>query len=107
MCKAGEFSSAVEIVIEVMREGERNHLPDEWKAHPPDYHVSRAAEHLRLWQAGSMGEDHPSYTIAMFPLFMLLARIGRNRLCFLFLTAASLLWQALPLGQFAMGHWAY
>jgi dATP/dGTP diphosphohydrolase len=76
MFDANEFKRAFETIIEVMRQGERNHLPDEWKSYPPGYHVSRAAEHLRLWQAGDTREDHLSHAATRLLLALTLRDIS-------------------------------
>jgi dATP/dGTP diphosphohydrolase len=76
MFNPNEFKRAIETVITVMRDGERNHLPDEWKAYPPEYHVSRAAAHLRQWQAGDMQEDHLSHAATRLLLALTLRDVS-------------------------------
>ena len=43
MFNPNEFKQAFETVVEVMQMGERNHVPDQWKSYPPDFHIARAA----------------------------------------------------------------
>ena len=76
MFDADEFKRAFETVLEVMRQGERNHLPDEWKAYPPEYHIERAINHLHEWQAGDTREDHLSHAATRLLLALTLRDVS-------------------------------
>jgi hypothetical protein len=43
-----EFTAALKVVVETMRLGAATHRAGEWTEHPADFHIGRAAEHLRL-----------------------------------------------------------
>lgn len=49
----------------------------------------------------------PRYTLVLFPLYIILARLGSHRAWFGLLTVGSLLHLALATGQFALGRWAF
>ncbi len=49
----------------------------------------------------------PRYTITLFPLFLLLARWSKDNLRFNLVSAVSVMFLALFIGQFVRGHWAF
>jgi hypothetical protein len=49
----------------------------------------------------------PRYTLVMFPLFILLALLGRNRYGYTAVTVWSLLFLSLFAGEFVQGRWAF
>jgi hypothetical protein len=56
---ASEFTKAMQIVCQVMRDGDRTHSEGQWKAFPAEYHIARAERHLEQLRQGSQpGEDH-------------------------------------------------
>ncbi len=49
----------------------------------------------------------PRYTLMLFPLFILIARLARRRLWDVVVTSWSLLWLGLFAAEFVRGHWAF
>ncbi len=48
MFEMREFTHALEVIAEVMRQGARTHPDNDWIARPFEYHIARAEDHLRL-----------------------------------------------------------
>jgi hypothetical protein len=48
-------------VTRVMREGAAKHPANDWVRRTPDYHLTRAEEHLRLLHEGDQRQDHLSH----------------------------------------------
>ena len=61
MFEAKEFTEAFKTVCEVMRQGAASHPADEWRSLPHEFHVGRAIEHLRQWQADDQQQNHLSH----------------------------------------------
>jgi hypothetical protein len=55
------FSKALEAVAGVMRDGAATHPDNDWVRRPPEYHIGRVEEHLRLWREGDQRQDHLSH----------------------------------------------
>ncbi len=55
------FTKALEVVARVMYDGAATHPDNDWVRRSPEYHLSRAEEHLRLWRDGDRQEDHVSH----------------------------------------------
>jgi Domain of unknown function (DUF5664) len=55
------FTKALEVVAQVMRDGAATHPDNDWVRRSPEYHLSRAEEHLRLWRDGDQLQDHVSH----------------------------------------------
>jgi hypothetical protein len=72
----------------------------------PSYSVWMAGNWLVLVST-SFILSTPRYTLAMFPLFLLLALLGRNRYGYTVATVWSLLFMSLFAGQFVQGRWAF
>ena len=49
----------------------------------------------------------PRYTLMLFPLFILIARLARGRIWDAIITASSLLWLGLFVSRFVRGLWAF
>ncbi|HLK85434.1 MAG TPA: mannosyltransferase family protein [Candidatus Binataceae bacterium] len=49
----------------------------------------------------------PRYTLMLFPLFILIARLARRRIWDVIVTSWSLLWLGLFVAEFVRGHWAF
>ena len=49
----------------------------------------------------------PRYTLMLFPLFILIARLARGRIWDAIITGWSLLWLGLFVSQFVRGLWAF
>jgi hypothetical protein len=60
-----------------------------------------------LFASASWDLSGPRYILVIFPIFMMLAEIARNRLCFGLITIWSLIWLGFFASQFAVGHWAF
>ncbi len=60
-----------------------------------------------LFASTTFMQSVPRYTLTMFPIFFLLARLGANRFWHSAVTVWSLLWLALFATLFAWGHWAF
>jgi hypothetical protein len=48
-------------VTRVMREGAAKHPDNDWVRRTPDFHLTRAEEHLRLLHEGDQRQDHLSH----------------------------------------------
>jgi hypothetical protein len=55
------FSTALEAVAGVMRDGAATHPDNDWIRRTPEYHLGRAEEHLRLLREGDQQRDHLSH----------------------------------------------
>jgi len=60
-----------------------------------------------LFASQSWDISAPRYTLMMFPLFILFARLARRRTWDAAITVWSLLWLALFASEFVRGHWAF
>jgi hypothetical protein len=60
-----------------------------------------------LFTTQSWDISAPRYTLMMFPLFILFARLARRRAWDAAITVWSLLWLALFASEFVRGHWAF
>lgn len=58
---ADPFAQAFDSVSRVMREGAIKHPDNDWVRRTPDFHLSRAEEHLRLLHEGDQRQDHLSH----------------------------------------------
>jgi Gpi18-like mannosyltransferase len=72
----------------------------------PSYSVWMAANWL-VSVSTSFILSTPRYTLVMFPLFILLALLGRNRYGYTAVTVWSLLFLSLFAGEFVQGRWAF
>ena len=52
-----EFTRAIEIVNQVMKDGAAKHPSDDWNSHPFEFRIGRAIPHLRLWEAVADKDD--------------------------------------------------
>ena len=73
---------------------------------PPSYTVWMAANWL-LFASESWDLSTPRYVLALFPMFILIARLARNRYWNIAITLWSLLWLATLTSQFVVGHWTF
>jgi hypothetical protein len=55
------FAKALQTVAAVMRDGAVSHPDNDWVRRSPEYHISRAQEHLRLLREGDQRQDHLSH----------------------------------------------
>jgi hypothetical protein len=72
----------------------------------PSYAVWMALNWL-LFASQSWDISAPRLTLAMFPLFLLIAMLTRRRLWDTAITVWSLLWLGLFASEFVRGHWAF
>jgi Mannosyltransferase (PIG-V) len=72
----------------------------------PSYAVWMALNWL-LYASQSWDISAPRYTLMMFPLFILLARLARRRTWDAAITVWSLMWLAAFAGEFVRGNWAF
>jgi hypothetical protein len=70
------FAEALEIVAEVMRHGAASHPDNDWLRRTPEYHISRAIEHLRLWQEGGQSQDYVSHACCRLLMALTLRELG-------------------------------
>jgi hypothetical protein len=49
----------------------------------------------------------PRYTLILFPMYLLFARLSQSRFAAVVITTWSLLFLGLFLGQFVQGRWAF
>ena len=56
-----EFDKALEVIVQVMRDGEKTHEPGEWQTRDAGFHINRAMRHLELLSAGDAREAHLSH----------------------------------------------
>jgi hypothetical protein len=56
------FIEAFKVITRVMREGVATHPHNDWLEWPPEYHMHRAEEHLRLFNEGDQQQDHLSHS---------------------------------------------
>jgi hypothetical protein len=73
---------------------------------PLSYTVWMTAN-LLLFTSQSWNISTPRYVLAMFPMFILIARLARNRQWNTVITVWSLLWLGTLASQFVVGHWTY
>jgi hypothetical protein len=73
---------------------------------PVSYTVWMALNWL-LFASQSWDLSTPRYTLVMFPLFILIARLARNRYWNAAITVWSLLWLGFFTSEFVVGHWAF
>lgn len=73
---------------------------------PVSYTVWMAANWL-LFASQSWDLSTPRYVLAMFPMFILIARLARNRYWNTAITVWSVLWLGTFAGQFVAGHWTF
>jgi hypothetical protein len=72
----------------------------------PSYMVWMALNWL-LFASQSWDLSAPRYTLVMFPLFILAARLARRRHWNTAITVWSLMWLAMFTSEFVRGHWAF
>lgn len=72
----------------------------------PSYAVWMALNWL-FFSTQSWDISGPRYTLMMFPLFILFARLARRRTWEAAITVWSLVWLAAFTGEFVRGHWAF
>jgi Gpi18-like mannosyltransferase len=72
----------------------------------PSYAVWMALNWL-LYASQSWDISAPRYTLMMFPLFILIARLARRRTWDAGITVWSLMWLAAFAGEFVCGNWAF
>jgi hypothetical protein len=70
------FTEAMEVVGEVMRHGAASHPDNDRLMRPPEYHIRRAQEHLRLWHEGDQLQDHISHAATRLLMALTLREIG-------------------------------
>lgn len=70
------FAEALEIVAEVMRHGAASHPDNDWLTRPPEYHIWRAQEHMRLWRDGDQQQDHISHAATRLLMALTLREIS-------------------------------
>ena len=70
------FTEAMEVVADVMRHGAASHPDNEWLKRPVEYHITRAMEHLRLWQDGDQLQDHISHAATRLLMALTLREVG-------------------------------
>ena len=70
------FTKALEVVAQVMRDGAATHPDNDWVRRSPEYHLSRAEEHLRHWRDGDQLQDHVSHAVTRFANGLNLTRAG-------------------------------
>ena len=70
------FSEALEIIAEVMKHGAASHPDNDWLRRPPEYHIRRAEEHLRLLRDGDQQQDHVSQAATRLLMALTLRDIG-------------------------------
>ena len=70
------FTEALEIVAEVMRHGAARHPTNDWLSRTPEYHISRAIEHLSLWQEGDQSQDRVSHACTRLLMALTLRELG-------------------------------
>lgn len=73
---------------------------------PVSYTVWMAAN-LLLFTSTSWDLSAPRYVLAMFPMFILIARLARYRYWNTAITVWSLLWLGTLTTQFVVGHWTF
>ncbi|HJU11574.1 MAG TPA: dATP/dGTP diphosphohydrolase domain-containing protein [Candidatus Binataceae bacterium] len=71
-----QFDQALEVIACVMRDGVYTHSDNEWLQRSPEYHVTRAAEHLRLLEDGEQLEDHLAHAATRLLMALTLREIG-------------------------------
>jgi hypothetical protein len=69
------FTKALEVVAQVMRNGALTHSDNGWVRRTPEYHLARAAEHLRLWREGDQTADHVSHAATRLLMALTLREI--------------------------------
>lgn len=72
----------------------------------PSYGVWMAGNWLIITSTGFI-LSVPRYALIFFPIYILFARLGRERIWYSILTTASLLFLGLFTGLFVEGHWAF
>lgn len=78
-----------------------------WKRLRPSYAVWMTLNWL-LFTSTSFIMSTPRYTLSLFPVYLLFARLAEDRPFWgTIITISSVLLLALFAGQFAQGHWAY
>ena len=75
------FTKALKVVAQVMREGAVTHPDNDWIGRSPEYHLSRAEEHLRLWSDGDQLEDHMSHAATRLLMALTLRELDVIREC--------------------------
>ena len=73
---------------------------------PLSYSVWSIANWL-LFASASWDLSGPRYVLVIFPIFIMMAELARNRLCSALITIWSLIWYGFFASQFAVGHWAF
>jgi Mannosyltransferase (PIG-V) len=73
---------------------------------PASYTVWMALNWL-VFASQSWNLSTPRYTLVMFPLFVLIARLARNRYWNAAIMVWSLLWLGFFTSEFVVGHWAF
>jgi len=77
-----------------------------WTKLRPSYGVWMAGN-LLLFASTSFILSTPRYVLILFPIYMLFARLGENRIWYTVLTVWSLLFMSLFIGLFVQGQWAF
>jgi len=77
-----------------------------WKWLSASYTVWMAGNWL-LFTSTDFLQSEPRYVIILFPIFILFAKLAERPFWFRLITAWSVLFLALFIGQFVRGHWAY
>jgi len=70
------FTKALEVVAQVMRDGAATHPDNDWVRRSPEYHLSRAEEHLRLWRDGDQLQDHVSHAVTRLLMALTLRELA-------------------------------
>ena len=70
------FTQALEVIGQVMRDGVATHPDNDWVRWPPDYHLARAEQHLRLLRDGDQQQDHLSHAATRLLMALALRESG-------------------------------
>jgi hypothetical protein len=70
------FAKALKVVTDVMRDGAASHPDNDWIGLPPEYHIGRAEEHLRLLREGDQQQDHLSHSVTRLLMALTLRELA-------------------------------
>ena len=76
MFEIREFTKAVAIVAQVMKDGAATHPSNDWANWPAEYHVARATGHLRLLAEGDQRQDHLSHAATRLLMALTLREVS-------------------------------
>lgn len=75
--ESAQFTKALEVVGQVMRDGVAAHPDNDWIRQSPEYHLGRAEEHLRLLREGDQQQDHVSHACCRLLMALTLRELSR------------------------------